>query len=171
MQLSDLSPTQLARLADRAQGELDRRQARKPVATVREQLARAAADEGYTLADVFPEFLEASASPPSTGEATPAPTAAPRTEPSRTDTRKPATPPPPAPDPARTIVKAAASIAATRPGMPILLAPLRDAAGMQSDWSAFHAALEQAVKRGWLYFSGNDACLLTADGEASAAGA
>lgn len=201
MQLTDLSPTQLARLADRAQGELERRQSRKPLAEVREQLARAAADEGYALSDVFPEFHAAGTDvvtrdPDTHDPLTPDPiTPAPSTrrpiqnaaqmplpiEPQAPAAASPAiaAPPPTSPakaaeksspdDPARIVVRAAVKASARRPGMPIALDQVRDSAGMQSDWSAFHAALEQAVKRGWLYFSGNDACLLTADGETAGA--
>lgn len=172
MELSDLSPAQLQKLADRAQRELDRRQTRKPIAAVRLQLLQAANEAGYALEEVFPELHGiAQATAPAAGPrsraagdgipALPVPDAAPA--------RAPAPAPAPAAvDPLHAVVRGAARCAANRRGMPIPLAQVRSAADLEADWPAFHAALEQAVRRGWLHFSGNDACILTPDGEAAA---
>lgn len=56
MDLTDLSPKQLDLLERDAQRELNRRTQRRPMRAVRQLLRAAAADAGYALDELFPEF-------------------------------------------------------------------------------------------------------------------
>lgn len=170
MDLTDLSPAQLERLTSRARDELERRQRRKPAGVVRQVLELSALEAGYTLAEVFPEFphllrAEPAPAPETTArEAAPAPVAVSDTSPA--PSTRPASsvaPQPPVDVPGRVVVLAAAS-ASTYAGLALGLERVREAAGLQDDWPRFHAAMEDAVRRGWMYFQGNDACVLTQAG-------
>lgn len=160
MDLTDLTPKQLDRLEREAQRELARRNQRRPTGTVRQLLRAVAAQAGYTLDEVFPEFRQGRRM-----RQTPRPS---ERRPRVTRVSKASEVSTPALDPAQQLVRALAQGDPKAAGLSQSLDRLRTAMGLAEDWPAFHAATEQAARRNWLHFRGNDHCVLTADGWAEA---
>lgn len=157
MDLTDLSPKQLDLLERDAQRELNRRTQRRPMGAIRQLLRAAAAEAGYALDEVFPEFSKGRPVPRQ-----PRQPAAVRPRTARVP--KAAKAAAPLLDPAQQLVRALAKGDPKAAGLSQSLDGVRTAMGLAEDWPAFHAATEQAARRNWLHFRGNDHCVLTPDG-------
>lgn len=158
--LTNLSPKQLDRLERAARQELDRRDRRRPIGAVRQLLRAMAEEAGHTLDALFPEFASVRR------------VSAPKKRSlvgSTKQTRRPRAPRPgdtasPLLDPAQQLVRALAAGDPKAAGLSQALATVRTSMGLQGNWPAFHVAMEDAARRNWLHFRGNDHCVLTPEG-------
>ena len=51
----------------------------------------------------------------------------------------------------------------------VALAAVQARLQLDGQWSLFHAGMEEASRRNWVHFRGNDRCVLTDDGAKAAA--
>lgn len=161
MKLDELTPRQLDRLERDAQRELDRRIQRRPLGAVRQLLRAEAARAGFTLDEVFPEFSKVRPVPRQPRKSDEG-----RRRVARSSMASIA--PRPTLEPAQLLVRTLAKGDPKAAGLSQRLDEVRTAMGLAEDWPAFHAATEQAARRNWLHFRGNDHCVLTPDGLAEA---
>ncbi|MBB5207924.1 hypothetical protein [Chiayiivirga flava] len=171
MDIKHLDLKALDRLLGAAERERQRRRQRRPAHEVRALLHASAAEAGYRLADVFPEF------PIPAIPAEPAPATSPADTPSAHSTGA-AVPSVAAvvadarPADARSVAREIARALVGVPHADVLAVELRTlqaTLGLDAQWPLFHAGMEEASRRNWVHFRGNDRCVLTDEGARAAA--